>query len=143
MNDDTPASDITLYIAGPMRHIPKLNWPAFEKAADLLRAKGFGVVSPVEMSEEAGISWDVEITTNLLQQVISADTQAIIWRCDAIALLDGWHLSGGCKLEVELAGFLSMRCRPLKWWLLMYPKNPDAAARVRNKVTWALGPSDG
>jgi len=124
---------LTLYIAGPMRGITKLNWPAFEKAATQLREKGFKVVSPVEMDIAAGITPDTEITLEVKQEVISRDTQAIIWECDAIALLDGWHLSAGCKPEVALAEFLGKHSRPLKWWLTMPQSDPDVAARSRTR----------
>lgn len=110
----------TVYLAGPMRGLPQLNWPAFELATILLRHKGLVVVSPVEMDVEAGMTCDDEITAAVRRQVISRDTQAIIHRCDGIALLVKCNPSKGCAVEVALGLFLDIPVLPVEWWLEAY-----------------------
>ena len=49
-----------LYLAGPMTGLPERNYPAFARAAVLLRALGHEVVSPAELTpNQAGdVPWE-------------------------------------------------------------------------------------
>jgi len=93
------------YLAGPMTGIEKFNFPAFEKAAKVLREKGLDIVSPHEIdhgeTEETRGSLDYWV-------YIKADLQAML-ECDAIVLLDGWRSSRGCQFEVKLARHCGMQ----------------------------------
>jgi len=81
-----------LYLAGPMRGLPGFNYPAFNAAADRLRAKGFRVHNPV----------DHEPQDATVRHYVAADMTALS-RCDGIALLPGWESSVGARCELTTA----------------------------------------
>lgn len=88
-----------IYIAGPMRGYPDLNFPAFHDAADRFRRAGWTVRNPVEIGRETfGPSSDAVSPAGFLR----ADLRAIL-DCDAMALLPGWERSTGAKAEASVA----------------------------------------
>ena len=102
-----------IYLAGPMRGYPNFNFPAFDKAADLLRRQGFTVFSPAEHDRtkhpdiENNPTGDEEIAASQtgfsLREALAADTNYICKTADAIALLPGWEESRGVAAELALA----------------------------------------
>lgn len=86
------------YVAGPMTGLPELNFPAFHAAAAKLRAIGHEVVNPAEVNPDPGMKWEDAMRADLPQ----------LCRCDAIAMLPGWQLSRGARLEFDIAVALSM-----------------------------------
>ena len=88
-----------VYLAGPMRGKPNLNFEAFAKAADKLRADGFAVFNPASANLEG---------TPLNR--IMAYVLGQLCECEAIALLPGWYRSGGARIEWLLAKYLKLRC---------------------------------
>jgi len=104
----TSKSKKTIYIAGPMRGYPKFNFPAFDEAKEEL-SKNWNVISPADIDRAAGFSEDGdEPDSTMLRNMIERDLDAIIWKCDAIALLPGWQRSRGAKVEKALAEFLGL-----------------------------------
>jgi hypothetical protein len=91
-----------IYIAGPMRGYPGLNWPAFDSAAKRARKMGYEVVNPAEMDREIGIDPNSTFTDAQVEEMLKRDFQAID-QCDAIALLCGWSHSKGALREIEYA----------------------------------------
>lgn len=106
-----------VYIAGPMTGIPQYNFPAFDAAADLLRAMGYEVVSPAELDDPEdreralqsldgapqtaasfGKSW-----ADFLARDVKLITDGGI---DAIITLAGWERSRGARLET-FVGYLN------------------------------------
>lgn len=87
-----------VYIAGPMRGHPAHNIPAFRRAAELFRANGFEVVSPVEVGEKLG-GQDSGLRA---EDFVRADLVEVL-TCDAIALLPGWEKSTGARCEATVA----------------------------------------
>lgn len=103
-----------VYIAGPMRGHPELNFPAFDKAAALGRALGWHVISPAEMDRAHGdtpeavgpIGWNggepayvrkfIERDYNVIIRELKAENG------DAIAVLPGFETSVGARGEVFL-----------------------------------------
>lgn len=93
-----------VYLAGPMRGRDEHNFPAFARAAWLLRESGHEVVSPAEHDLALGFDphrpldeQDFDLRASLawdLQQVLEAD---------AVAVLDGWQHSSGARAEVATA----------------------------------------
>jgi hypothetical protein len=103
---------MNIYLAGPMRGIAEFNFPAFHKAARLLRAEGHEVFNPAERDEQTGFNSkehpDGDMTTALakgfsLRDALAADTHYICIHANAIALLPGWENSGGARAEHALA----------------------------------------
>lgn len=84
---------ISVYIAGPMTGLPDFNFPAFQKAADFLRASGFAVVSPHELHGHTHESWEFYMKSAI---------QAMM-NCEVIYLLHNWSSSRGAQLELILA----------------------------------------
>jgi len=93
-----------------MTGYPRFNFPAFEQAANMLRAIGFDVVSPHEFGEgDPGKTW-----ADYLRQ----DLAAMLDGCTAVATLTGWESSRGALLEVHVAKALGMRVERLEWWAI-------------------------
>lgn len=113
----------TVYIAGPMRGLPQSNFPAFDRAATILRENEFEVYSPAEHDRQMGYDgerwFDGSDTVSYEDQceMISWDLATIIWACDAIVLLPGWEKSKGAAVEKALADFLGID--------VLYFKDPD------------------
>ncbi len=111
----------TFYVAGPMRGIPFLNFPAFDEAAHAARRQGFNVVNPADLDREHGIdpvndpaSVDraQEADLNLTQTIVQRDCAVITGldkaRGDGLILLPGWAKSTGARAEVGLALWLEL-----------------------------------
>lgn len=98
-----------IYIAGPMRGYPKFNFPAFDKAAEVLREMGYGVISPAELDRDAGFNEDNErLPVGFLQQAMRRDIQALL-EADAIMLLPDWEKSEGVAIELAVARALGLK----------------------------------
>lgn len=98
-------SGIVFYVAGPMTGIAEHNYPAFERAANILRRAGYEVASPHEVTplttaEHAKL-------TQPYGFYIKRDIFHMIDRgCGALVLLPGWPASKGATLELQIAQVL-------------------------------------
>ena len=90
-----------LYVAGPMRGHPDYNFPAFDSAAARLRAQGYDVVNPAEMSRDVGVE-NGESDPAVFNRLIAEELREVR-ACDAIYLLQGWETSLGTRDELEVA----------------------------------------
>jgi len=108
----------TFYIAGPMRGLPYLNFPAFDEARDRGIRAGFNIASPADLDRQAGLTPDIDGTTAPLsaeenKAIVQRDVQAIMalepTRGDGLAVLTGWQHSTGAKAEVALAKWLGLK----------------------------------
>lgn len=93
-----------LYVAGPMSGLPEFNYPAFMRAAELLRARGYEVENPAE--NPFCDDWVGYMRLSLVQ----------ISRVDGLAVLDGWQMSRGATLEVHIAHALHLPVLPVDHW---------------------------
>jgi hypothetical protein len=82
-----------IYLSGPMTGYPNLNFPAFNAEAARLRALGYEVVSPAELNPDPNTS---------RQECLRRDIRGLL-DCDTIAILPGWELSKGARLEQFVA----------------------------------------
>lgn len=113
-----------LYIAGPMTGLPENNYPAFNTAANELRGHGYKVENPADNTV------DTEDYTDYLRAGL-----AQLLRCDGVAVLEDWWLSGGARWEVQTAGMLRLPVRPVAEWLRFPPPGPvDLVAALRASV---------
>jgi hypothetical protein len=103
-----------IYLAGPMSGIPQFNIPLFREATELLRKRGYEVVSPAEVDEQHGLPNALLMTfengdiTALEKQ--SGQTWGDMMARDVkiigdggitdIVVLPGWENSKGARLEV-------------------------------------------
>jgi hypothetical protein len=111
---------VKVYLAGPMRGIADFNFPAFFKAAEVLRAQGYKVFSPAEKDIEdhgdavyknnptGDVALAASRTSFDIRAAIWADLEYIVWEADAIALLPGWEKSKGVMAELATAKFLDL-----------------------------------
>lgn len=129
-----------LYIAGPMRGYPELNFPAFRQATEALRKDGFEVVSPHEIDEAEGLVVEAgredEILADFdLEAALRRDLQEVL-AADGIVLLPGWWASQGARLEACVAltsgravfSWLPGTLRPRPWL--------DREADIARKTLW-------
>lgn len=84
---------MNVYLAGKMRGLPDMGYPAFYAAASDLRAEGHFVYNPPEV-----IPFETDI-----RRAMAIDTAWICTYADAIAMLPGWEMSTGATAEHALA----------------------------------------
>ena len=100
-----------IYLAGPMRGIPHLNYPAFAAARTKLRAGGHEVFCPAEHSLKQhgqefadgnfdGCARQAERDYGFsLRRTLGEDLAWLCAHAEAIALLPGWERSLGAPAE--------------------------------------------
>lgn len=108
-----------LYLLGPMSGIEGHNAAAFRAAADVLRAKGHEVISPVELDEADGFDFSRPLERHEYLTFLRRDIEKIAGRMAAGELdggvgLPGWERSEGATLEAHTI-------RSLGGVLLRYP----------------------
>ena len=132
-----------LYIAGPMTNIPQFNLPQFNAVAQWLRAEGHEVISPVELDSpamreaawrSADGKWDhtqpAPGSNETWGVVLGRDVAVVADTVDGVALLPGWEVSKGARLEA----FTALLCGkklflvvpsqvPGEWFLEHYPSS--------------------
>lgn len=97
-----------IYIAGPMSGLPDFNRPAFNEAADKLRAEGYPVNNPAELDGgSTDQPWEYYMRRALSLLVMS----------DEVRLLPGWLDSKGARLEVRTALALGLPVEGSNWVL--------------------------
>ena len=95
----------TVYISGPMTGIPDHNYPAFHAAAAQLRAAGYTVLSPAEITDHpSGFTIDngQPFTVEDRHAAMRKDIEHVL-AADVVVILPGWEHSRGSLLEVEVA----------------------------------------
>ena len=94
-----------IYIAGPMRGIPELNFPEFYRIEALWRERGWDVVNPAQMDKDHGYvptKQQVKFDDLSIEQAMERDLPAVA-SCDAIAMMTGWEKSQGANIELRHA----------------------------------------
>jgi len=105
-----------MYLSGPMTGLPDFNYPAFAAAATSLRDRGIDVVSPHEALGGHGDRTREEYMREDLKQMLE---------CHAVCLLDGYELSPGALLEIEVArqcGMVVLNYEDVLWITGFDPK---------------------
>lgn len=87
-----------LYLAGPMRGLPELNFPTFFAVAERLRVKGHEVFNPAEHQENPFS----------IRRALKLDLSWICDHAEAVAFLSGWESSKGARAEHALATALDL-----------------------------------
>ena len=116
-----------LYISGPMTGLPDENYPAFNAAAELLRAGGFEVSNPAEKGTIPDWTWNDYMKWDLPE----------LLECQGVALLDDWWKSRGANREVDTALSVEIKVKPVQHWLdgfddgfVPQPVNPSLAHQL-------------
>jgi Domain of unknown function (DUF4406) len=98
-----------LYLVGPMRGIPKHNFPAFYAAeADLLEL-GFDVINPARLDEAEGFDPEGAASAEMILEFLRRDIDLLFDVVDGIVMLPGWESSAGANLQFWLARALNKR----------------------------------
>ncbi|WP_081265149.1 DUF4406 domain-containing protein [Pseudomonas fluorescens] len=87
-----------LYLAGPMTGFEDFNFPAFNKIAADLRARGYVVENPAEHGLVDGADRADYMAYDLTR----------LGLCGQVAVLPGWENSKGARLKVHIARELGM-----------------------------------
>lgn len=106
----------TIYVAGPMRGIPRYNFSAFDAANQYLFSIGWDVINPANIDRDNGFDpddlpedtdWSKAPDDFNLREYFTRDTEALA-QCDAIFMLAGWENSKGAKAEKACAEWLGL-----------------------------------
>jgi len=100
----------SIYLAGPMRGIPRWNFDTFDKAKAIWLSWGWQVVSPADIDRALGIDPDgplEQIDHAFSVRAIKLDIE-LLATVDAIGLLPGWEHSMGSTVELALSQFLGL-----------------------------------
>jgi DNA polymerase III epsilon subunit-like protein len=102
----------SVYVAGPMRGYPELNYPAFHQAAADWRSRDWKVTNPAEIDEKIGFDKSKATAAGTtgpdFHAAMSRDLPAVAG-AHAIALLPGWQKSAGATTELERARNLGLQ----------------------------------
>jgi hypothetical protein len=98
-----------IYLCGPMRGYPKLNFPAFMRAAKRLRKMGHEVFNPAEADLKEGLNplKRGELAIKPLAHYLAHDLRQVCLS-EAVAVLPGWDRSQGARIEVWVAKALDI-----------------------------------
>lgn len=119
------------YLSGPMSDVIDFNIPLFQRAANILRERGFNIISPVEMDEAEDVD-TVDRARLSWAYFMGRDVSTIIRDCDGIIMLPDWPLSKGSRIEMFVALTQSMS-------LLEYTDTEDWLPLVASiKPSWAM-----
>ena len=133
-NDD----EHIFYLSGPMSGKPDSNFSLFQQAAEILRERGFYIISPVELDLEE------ESSSSPWGHYIGRDVHVLIDKCDAIILLPDWQMSKGARIELFVAitcGHALFEYADAEEWLpLVVPLNPSWAMEILRSNTLATSP---
>lgn len=98
----------TIYIAGPMRGYQMNNHIHFNRAASYLRAAGWYVLNPAEISADFGTQEQLNADKRLLALLMEFEL-SLLETCQAIYLIRGWENSEGARAELAKALKLGLR----------------------------------
>jgi uncharacterized protein DUF4406 len=99
---------LKIYISGPMTGVINKNNDSFNRAAFLLRRKGYPVVNPSELDMDQPKSTWAECLRRDIRELMD---------CDAVATLPSWQKSKGAGLEVYIAKALGCEVHTVKYYL--------------------------
>jgi hypothetical protein len=90
------------YLSGPMRGYPEHNFPAFDKAAAILRKYGYEVISPAEMDR-------LDPKTSGALAYARRDCDALLNQgVTHIYMMKNWEKSIGARAEFALASWIGL-----------------------------------
>ena len=87
-----------IYIAGPMGGLPECNYPTFDAIEKHLKEQGHSVLNPANVAR-AHYGNRKDLDEDELKFLTELELE-ILFKCDAIYLLQGWHKSKGARKEL-------------------------------------------
>jgi hypothetical protein len=104
-----------------MRGIAEFNFPAFDRAAEELRAAGYDCFNPADNDRLVGFDgagWtgfeSLEERSFDLRGAMATDLEFIAREADAVCVLPGWEGSMGARAEVAVAHALGLPVAPVE-----------------------------
>jgi hypothetical protein len=97
-----------LYLAGPMRGRPEMNFPAFFSMAAKLEKEGYIVFNPAAKGEEKNVTNEEQFDLAFRRKVFALDTEFICKEADGIFMLKDWEQSRGAVAEKALADAIGL-----------------------------------
>jgi hypothetical protein len=150
---------VIAYVAGPMRGLPGMNFPAFDECAAWLRSlsEDWEVFSPAERDRSEGFDptglsgfEDLDDLGFDLAAAFRDDLDFIVSKATHLVLLPGWASSEGARLEREVALACGKEVRyyrrfPTGVALHRYPDEADRVVMDRRQAheVEGLGPQMG
>lgn len=104
--DGTKTKTEVVYIAGPMEGYENFNFPAFNAAAERLRDLGYDVRNPAANGDINAA--DPNKATKPREWYLKRDLEWLL-ECDMVLVLEGWEMSRGARMEVQVARNLGLR----------------------------------
>jgi hypothetical protein len=121
----------TLYIAGPMTGYQDFNFPAFDEAAEQLRAAGYDVINPADVDRSLGIDPAVASlhpSEQAFHEAMKRDIPLVL-SADGIALLTGWRQSRGALVEYDVCRAIGHPAMNVDAWLFRASKEQSLLSR--------------
>ena len=103
-----------VYIAGPMTGHDDWNHPAFNAAAEHIRARGWTPLNPAEQDLTFASNHPGE--GDMIRAHYFRKDLPMLAEADAIAVLPGWQDSIGASLEVTIARVLALPIYDAETW---------------------------
>lgn len=133
-----------MYLAGPMRGYPELNFPQHLAVAKRIREiTNIQVLSPAEEDIALGFdpNEDVNLDSTFLRACLVRNAQ-LIAQSDAVLMLPGWQLSDGCQQEAWCCILAGIPLYEIKVDLLMAPQRAcvtlwDSLESFESSALWA------
>ena len=101
-----------LYVAGPMRGYPRLNFDNFVRMSNNIWCTGHTAINPAELDILCGMCIDTvkeeDITDDIVRSMLLRDIVLIMTEADGLVVLDGWEASAGARMEFQLARALKL-----------------------------------
>jgi hypothetical protein len=114
-----------------MTGIEDFNFPAFDEAAELLRAAGYDVINPADVDRSLGIDPKVAQITFQESDYNAAMRRDIplVLGADGVALLHGWRRSRGANIEHDVCRAIGNPAMTVEAWLFRASKEKSLALR--------------
>ena len=108
---------LKIYVSGPMTGLPDLNYPAFNAAAEKLRALGHEVYNPAE--------WEESNNFGKFNHLLAFDDYCryIVREADVVLVLPGFEDSPGATGETAVARAVRKPVRKLEDFLAVKPED--------------------
>lgn len=107
------------------------NFPAFDEAAEELRAAGYDVVNPAEEDRKLGIDPSMPqslFTEADFNEAMKRDIPLVL-SVDGVALLPGWRRSRGANIEHDVCRAIGNPAMTVQAWLFQASKERALISR--------------
>ena len=98
-----------VYIAGPMSGLPDNNYPAFDAAAERLKAEGHRVINPADTSRMVDQNRAFWYHTEATWLDYMVENMRRMKHATAIHFLPNWENSYGARIEALVAEKMSLK----------------------------------